>query len=210
MPQKQIIWEPKKVKLDDVIENPHNPKILSELGEERLQSSLSMFGLAGTIICNTDPAFPGKYLIVDGHSRVREQKDKGTKQIWISLPDRPLTKDEYDKMNALFDVAKASEPDRFMIEQIVGDDLFSEFMGEGKANKKEQQYAKDEKNAKYPLVPQYDEKYEAIVIVCSNSIDTVFIKNALGISQEMSYKNKMVKETSVITARNFITKWTSK
>ena len=62
----------------------------------------------------------------------------------------------------------------------------------------------------YPLVPEFDEHYDAIIIVCSNSIDTTFIKNALQIEQAKSYKNNHVGESNIITADQFIKLWQSK
>ncbi len=97
----------------------------------------------------------------------------------------------------------------FMIEQILDEEVFQDWI-ETEGKKKGEKISEKTKEAKYPLVPQYDEKYEAIVIICTNSIDTTFIKNALNIGREMSYKNTMVKETSIVTGKKFIDQWNKK
>lgn len=107
--------------VSDLKENPKNPKILNEKGRQRLHLSLSKFGLAGTIICNVD------LTIIDGHSRKKDLIDKGVKEVWVSVPSRKLTQKEYDEMNAMFDVAKAGDPDMMMIEEVIGEEVLEEW-----------------------------------------------------------------------------------
>jgi hypothetical protein len=59
---KPITWEPRKVKVADLKENPKNPKILNEKGKRRLHTSLGKFGLAGTPVVDKDPT------IIDDHN----------------------------------------------------------------------------------------------------------------------------------------------
>lgn len=112
-----ITWEPKKMLLADLKENPDNPKIINEVGKKRLHTSLSKWGLAGTFVANSDGT------IIDGHSRKADLEEQGVKEIWVSVPSRPLTEQEYKEMNALFDVAKAGEPDMMVIQEIMAADL---------------------------------------------------------------------------------------
>jgi len=118
---KQITWEPKKVKVADLRENPNNPKIINEQGKKRLQKSLAKFGLAGTIVVNKDLA------IIDGHSRKKDLLEQGIQEVWVSVPSRQLTDKEYREFNAVFDVAKASDPDYIMMEETLGDDTMEEW-----------------------------------------------------------------------------------
>jgi hypothetical protein len=118
---KQIIWEPKKVKVQDLKENPDNPKITNEVGQRRLQKSLEKFGLAGTIVVNKDLS------IIDGHSRKRDLEENGIKEVWVSAPSRMLTEKEYKEFNAIYDIAKASDPDLVMIEETLGEESLQEW-----------------------------------------------------------------------------------
>jgi hypothetical protein len=121
MKKDAIQWEPKKVKVDDLIENPKNPKTLNEIGKKRLQKSLSKFGLAGTIICNSD------LTIIDGHSRKTELLAAGIEEVYVSMPSRPLTESEYKEFNAIIDLAQAGDPNFLMMEEIFQDEFFEEW-----------------------------------------------------------------------------------
>jgi len=116
-----IVWEPKKIKVSELVANPQNPKIITEVGKKRLQKSLSKFGLAGSIVANLD------LQIIDGHSRVSDAIKNSIEEVWVSLPSRILTEEEYKLFNAMFDVAKVGEPDMLMIEEILGDDVIEEW-----------------------------------------------------------------------------------
>lgn len=199
-PKEPIKWKLVEIDKSKIRTNPNNPKVKNEKGFEKMSKLVKKYGMIYDGVLNAD------FSLIDGHSRL-ELRPTGTGNYW--MPDKQLSEADYTELNALFDLARGGDPDMFMIEQILGDEMVDEWdpaqkkKGKGGAEKSED-------NAKYPLVPQYDEKHEAIIILCSNSIDTVFIKNALGIGQAMSYKNKMVKETSVVTAKNFIDKWNSR
>lgn len=103
--KKPIKWIPKEVQLTKIKPTPKNYKIKTDLGKERLQQSLKLFGLAGTVIVNTD------FTLIDGNSRVEEAKERGEKKIWVSMPNRKLTPAEFEEMSAMYDFAKAGEVD---------------------------------------------------------------------------------------------------
>lgn len=195
---KQIKWKLIEVEKSQIRPNPNNPKIRNEKGMDRLNKLTKKFGVIFDGILNADMS------LIDGHSRL-ELHPEGKGRYFI--PDRQLMENEEKELNALFDLARAGDPDMFMIEQILDESTLDEWDGSDEEPKTAK---KTEPGAKYPLVPQYDEKYEAIVILCSNSLDTTAIKDALGIERAMSYKNKMVKETSIISASQFIKKWKSR
>lgn len=114
MKTKAIIWTPRKIKVSDIKPIKNNYKIKTDLGRERLQTSLKMFGLAGTVICNTD------LMLIDGDSRLKEAKEKKEKYLWVSLPDRKLNPKEVTEMTAMYDFAKAGEVDEERIKKDLG------------------------------------------------------------------------------------------
>jgi len=65
--------------------------------------------------------------IIDGHSRKHEMEKIGKGVVWVSVPDRLLTEKEYKEFNAVFDLAKAGEPDVLMIETMFGDEFMQEW-----------------------------------------------------------------------------------
>ena len=194
-----IKWKLVEIDKSQIRPNLSNPKIRNEKGFEKMGKLVEKYGMIYDGILNADMS------LIDGHSRL-EKFPEGAGMYFI--PSKQLSEKDEKELNALFDLIKAGDPDMFMIEQLIEDEWLDELGLDGKPAKGKA--GKGEDNAKYPLVPQYDEKHEAIVIICSNFIDTTFIKNALDIEQAMSYKNKNVKETSIITAKKFIEKWKSK
>jgi hypothetical protein len=115
---KSVEWLVSKIK-----PTPKNYKIKTELGQERLQMSLKLFGLAGNVIINTDGT------LIDGNSRLEEAKTNGEKKIWVSLPNRKLTSKEFQEMSAMYDFAKAGEVDINRIEGDLGktEDFFKKW-----------------------------------------------------------------------------------
>jgi len=109
---KAITWKSKVVPVAKIKPTPTNYKIKNALGQERLKTSLAKFGLAGTVVCNTD------FTLIDGNSRLEQVKAKGQKNIEVSIPNRKLTPQEFKEMSAMFDFAKAGEVD---LERIQGD-----------------------------------------------------------------------------------------
>ncbi len=155
---KGIQWAPKKIKVTDIKVNPNNPKILNQLGLDRLKESLATFGMAGTVIVNTDN------MLIDGHSRLKEAIGRGEKFIWASMPDRKLTTKEYKQMNAVYDMATASDVDEKLLAEAFGGDrkVFEKFSMQIPKALMEQLGAKAEKFV-YPDDSQDEVRQEADV-----------------------------------------------
>lgn len=113
MKKQQITWAPKLVDIKNIMPTPVNYKIRNALGAERLKLSLAEFGIAGTVVCNWGKKFgdTSKVILIDGNSRLEEEKEKGTKQLWVSLPNRLFTPAEFSKMTKVFDASKAGDVD---------------------------------------------------------------------------------------------------
>jgi hypothetical protein len=124
-----IKWLTKDVYVSEVAFTPNNYKIKTDLGKERLQTSLNKFGLAGTAVVNpfslSDmkklgvPDLKGKkYVLIDGNSRMTEAIENGWKKITVSYPAKALSFKDFKEMSAMFDFAKAGDVDT---ERILGD-----------------------------------------------------------------------------------------
>lgn len=167
-----IQWKPELVKVEDLKENPKNPKIINERGKSRLKKSLAKFGLAGTIICNTD------LTIIDGHSRKKELIEAGIEEVWISKPDRKLSSKDYKEFNAIIDLAKAGDSDLKLIEQEFTEIFFEEWdIEKNIGGKKVEFIAKNKGN---------DSKTEYIIeIRCENEAEQTKIFHEL---KQQGYK----------------------
>ena len=110
----QIKWNSKRVEVSKIKHTPRNYKIKTDLGKARLHQSLKLFGLAGTVIVNTD------FTLIDGNSRLEEAKENKEKMIWVSIPNRKLTPKEFNEFAAMYDYAKAGEVDIEAIENDLG------------------------------------------------------------------------------------------
>jgi DNA modification methylase len=71
------------------------------------------------MICNYGSG--GRFVLIDGNSRREDAKTRKEKWVWISLPSRKLTPQEFREMSAMFDFAKAGEVDIERIERDLGD-----------------------------------------------------------------------------------------
>lgn len=121
MSKKQpIVWKSKKVLKSLIDPTPTNYKIKSDVGKERLRESVDRFGLAGNAICDYHPSKKGRYVLIDGNSRLDDPSVRKLKWLWISVPSRKLTDNEFREMSAMFDFAKAGDVDVERIEQDLG------------------------------------------------------------------------------------------
>ena len=62
----------------------------------------------------------------------------------------------------------------------------------------------------YPIVPKYNEKYSAVIILCTNETDESYIDTILGLELMKSYKSSSVGISKIITVDQFKKKWTAK
>lgn len=187
-----INWEPKKVKVSELIENPDNPKIITDAGRQKLKKSLGKFGLAGTMPVNQD------MMIIDGHSRKAQLIEAGIEEVWVSMPSRLLTEKEYKEMNAVFDIVKAGDPDYSkMTEEIIDEWVTDEEIIDGDGKTRTIKHDP----AIFPIAPKFNEKYDAIIIISDNETDTAFLINKLNLGTEKNYKSSQVGQTFITTAQ---------
>lgn len=153
---KNITWESIKVRAKDIDPTPGNFKLKTELGDERLNNSLEMFGMAGTILLNPGKK-KGRFDLINGNSRWEKQMEKDPNAFMnASVPNRPLTAKEYKEMAAMVDFAVAGDVDEERIRQELGttQDFFARWGMElpetlrQKAEDMEEEQAKNAKGLK--------------------------------------------------------------
>jgi len=64
---------------------------------------------------------------------------------------------------------------------------------------------------KMAIVPQYNETYEAFVIICQNAIDEAYMRQALCLEAlQKSYIDKKIRRANILTVEQFKTLWESR
>ena len=85
-------WNVKKVKVKDLIENPKNPRQLTEKGLKDLENSIKKFGVAEPLVCNT-------YLMIcGGHGRKKILERLNILEVDCYLPEKKLTQKQFDEL----------------------------------------------------------------------------------------------------------------
>lgn len=90
---KQIIWHTESRIVDDLVPYDKNPRTLSEKQRKDLEASITKFSLAEIPCVNTDNT------IVAGHARLKVMQllGRGQEEIEVRLPNRMLTKSEFEE-----------------------------------------------------------------------------------------------------------------
>ena len=200
---KKIEWTTEKRKLNELIPDKKNPRILSHHDGKHLAKSLEKFNLASIPVIDTSNN------ILAGHQRIDILKrQNGVEyEIDVRVPNRELSKEEvteyrlrdnrntgefnYDVLANNFDVDYL-ESVGFKDSELIGfelDDFESEF------------YSYSDDNAEMPIVPKFSEKYSSVVILCDNELDENWLKNIFKIDSEQCYKTSRVAPNYVIKAK---------
>lgn len=85
-------WTAETRKIEDLHENPKNPRYLTKEQAEHLQQSIHKFGLCEPIVINTDGQ------IIGGHQRIKTLKRMGETEVDVYLPDRLLDQKEAEEL----------------------------------------------------------------------------------------------------------------
>lgn len=190
----------------------YNPKKCTPKEEKGIEDSIKLFGFVEPLVINT---FEGREnVIVTGHQRVRIAKKLGyTKvpcvEVYCPYPDEEMELNaRLSKNTASIDydiLAKYYKKDKLLAIGFKEEELKA-FMTEF-----EKKFHK-ENNATcvYPLVPKFSEKYDAVIIVSKNSIDTAFLETVLNIEKCQSYKNSRTGKAMVIDVDKFRKQWEDK
>lgn len=168
-PKLQIVYKP----IGSLIATEYNPKKCSPKDEEDITNSIKRFGLVDPIIVNTYPK--RENIIVGGHQRTRIAKNLGYTEMPCVEVYLPLEKEKelnirLSKNTAPIDEAMlaANFSKEMLLEVGFREAQLKSFLSDFEKKFNEI----DDSNCAYPLVPKFSEKYDALIIVSKNSIDT--------------------------------------
>lgn len=190
------------VDIDSLIPADYNPRRITEEDRMQIRTSLKEYGFVEPVIVNCNPK--RKNIIVGGHQRVTIAKeDLGYTEVPCVFVN--LTLDREKELNARlnkntgrWDTDKLQEHYTFEWLKEIGF-AESELLKFWQDDFQKKFNSITNKNCDYPIVPKFSENYDAVVIISTNDTDTAFLKTALGITRQQSYKCSRIGEGMVIT-----------
>ncbi|MBF9239465.1 hypothetical protein I2I05_18880 [Hymenobacter sp. BT683] len=202
-----LAWHTEQRRLDTLVPLENNPfgKITTEK-RRRLELKLLELGVFEAATLDTD----GVLLTFNKRHNLLMGMGRGQEHFAVMVPNRALTGEERMKIVLASNINEGEWIDEILRDQYA--DVLSE-MGLELAALDEQlagEEAAPPAPAEFPIVAEFSEKYDAVVIVCRNEIDANYVREVLGLGKEQSYKAKEVGTTRVIDAKAFCEKWKSK
>lgn len=196
------------VDIDSLIPAEYNPRNTTEEERQAIRASLKRFGFVDPVIVNRHP--DRMNIIVGGHQRVKEAKVLGYKEVPCVFVELTLDLERelnvrLNKNTGHFDEGKLAMhfTREFLKEVGFKDKELAFFLTEYEKRFN----AVNNSNCEMPIVPKFSEKYDAVIIVSTNSIDTSFLETALKIDTARSYKNSRTGKAMVITVEQFKEAW---
>lgn len=190
--------------------NPSNPRIIKDDKFHKLVESLKNFPEMmekRPMVCVTDE--DGKIYPLGGNMRlkaVQELKMKEIPDTWVLMADEWTEEQRKEftiKDNVSFGEWNFDElANNWDAEQLNnwGMDVPYENMTQENMDSKY-----NDKNCEYPLIPIYDEKYTAFVIICETATEEAAIRTKFNFAYKAkSYKNSFLGETNILRAKEIL------
>lgn len=198
------------MKLSKIKLNPNNPRIIKDDKFKKLVKSIEDFPEMmekRPMVCVTDA--DGKLYPLGGNMRLKALQELKYKEIpdtWVMLADE--WSEEKRKEFTIKDNVSFGSFDwdtlanEWNVEELSkwGVDIpFSEMTQENIDSKY------NNKNCEYPLIPIYDEKYTAFIIICKTATEEAGIRTKFNFPYKAkSYKNKFLGESNVLNASELL------
>lgn len=194
--------------LSELVEPDYNPRKLSAKQREEIKKSLVNFGFVQPLVVNMHPT--RQNIIVGGNQRKKIAESMGYEQAPCIEVSLEIDKEKelnlrLNKNQAEFDVDLLNE---FFDREF----LFTIGFSEKEVGKLESDFDKKfnsitNDQAEMPIVPQFNERYNSIIIFCNNELDFNWIRNVLKLQKHKDYKNSRVGEAHVLTVQKFQEIW---
>ena len=202
-----LSWRPETRRLDQLTPLESNPfgKITAEK-RRRLEKKLVELGVFEAATLDTQ----GVLLTFNKRHNLLLGLYGPGYVVNVLVPDRELPADVRKKIILASNVSEGEWIDDILREQY--NDVLEDVGLQLAALDADVAAAAGDKEAEpeFPIVAEFSEKYDAVVIVCRNAIDFNFVQEVLGLEKSQSYKAKEVGTTRVVDAKAFCEKWKSK
>lgn len=196
--------------IDELIDSEYNPKKCSPKEENDIRNSIMKFGIVDPLIVNMHKG--RENIIIGGHQRKRICKELGFEEVPCVILD--LDKEAEMELNLRLSKNTASIDEELVVKNFTEEMMREvgyqiEKIKSAVSSYEEKFNSITNDDVPYPLVPKFSEKYDCVIIISKNSIDTTYLKNALGISKGQSYKSSRTGEAMVIDIEQFKKQWES-
>lgn len=195
-------------KISELKEPDYNPRKITAKQREDIKKSLQQFGFVQPLVVNIHEDRFG--IIVGGNQRKKIAESIGYDEapcIEVSLDlekekelnlrlNKNQAEFDYEMLNNFFDK-------KFLFE--VG--FTDKELGKIQTEFEEKFKAITNDNAEMPIVQQFNEKYNTVMIFCNNEMDFNWLRNVLRLQRMKDYKNSKIGESHVITVQQFQEIW---
>lgn len=204
--KEQLNFEVHMVPIEQLKPAEYNPRKIDEFDRKEIKKSLEKYGFVENTIVNMHEG--REYTIIGGHQRIDIAKTLGFTHVPCVFMDLELEDEKelnvrLNKNGGKFDLdllRKYFNKD-FLLNSGFKEKELDFFLSE--FEKKFDSYSN--KNCEMPIVPEYSEEYDAVIIISRNSIDSMFLKTLLNIGREKCYKCSRVGEAMIIDVNHLRT-----
>ena len=202
--QKNVKLEIVNVPIEQLIPADYNPRYMKEEDRQEIKASLQKFGFVEPVVVNKNP--DRMNIIVGGHQRVTVAKEDlhftevPCVFIYLTLEQEKELNLRLNKNTGRWNEGKLEE---FFTKDFLKSVGFQDEDLKFYLSEFEKKFdAITDRNCEMPLVPKFSEKYDAVIIVSENAIDTTFLKTTLKIDKSKSYKNQHTGEAMIINVEH--------
>ena len=195
-------------RIDELIEPEYNPRKITAKQREDIKRSLTKFGFVQPLVVNTHP--DRLNIIIGGNQRKKIAESMGFEEapcieVCLDLEQEKELNLRLNKNQAEFDMELLHE---YFDRSFLFDVGFTEKeVGKLQSEFDEKFNAITNDHAEMPIVPQFNEKYDSVIIFCNNELDFNWIRNVLRLEKSKDYKNSRVGEARVLTVQQFQKIW---
>lgn len=100
--KKPIQWKLEEREINEIFENPNNPRTMSKKSASLLENSIERFGLCQPIVINSENS------IIGGHQRKRIMEQLGFSRVLVMVPNRSISEEDREDLALLLNKASGS------------------------------------------------------------------------------------------------------
>lgn len=196
------LFKTERVRIGDLVPHVSNPRKIKAAEKQSLWERIQKYGMIGIPVRDQD----GTLLSGNRRCEVIVQNGLGDMQVDVRTAVRKLTDQELKEV-MIIENSHAGEWDLEMLKQEFDSVVDLEAYGlsfEALDQQVKEATQEMETEPELPIVAKFSEKYDAIVIVCSNEIDFNHLSEKLGLDKVQCYKSSKIGMQRVVDAKQVI------